>query len=191
MRLVIAYLVAFFIVGLPATVYAQPKPKPTTTTPATRAPKIGSFKIGDGTTIGSVKTGDQAKNLKVLPPWTMRKCPKSLFATYDAPNAKLLKLRDNDCHLWNTKQVELGRQVVAKDIIIGNLKKANDEHKAEHKLDEKRIQDLVGQVKTEIAEKNKYKYKPNYNWLFISIGAALAVAGVCFGVGVWVAKDNK
>lgn len=189
MRLVIAYLIAFFIVGLPATVYAQPKPTPTPTA-TTTAPKIGGFKIGDGTTIGSVKIGDQAKNLKVLPPWTMRKCPKSLYATYDQTGAKQLKLKDNDCHLWNVKQTELGRQVVAKDVIIGNLKKANEEHKAEHTLDEKRIQALMKQVKDEIAEKNKYKYKPNYGWLYISIGAAVAIAGVCFGVGVWVTKKD-
>lgn len=171
MKLVIAYLVAFFIVGLPTTAHAQPK--------------------RDDTANGSVRVGDSAKNLKVLPPWTMRKCPKNFFATYDVPGAKQLKLKDNDCHLWNTQQVELGKQVVAKSAIITTLKAVNEEHKVEHKLDEQRIQDLVGQVKTEIAEKNKYKYRPNYSWLYISVGAALAVAGVCFGVGVWVTKDNK
>jgi hypothetical protein len=191
MRLVIAYLVAFFIVGLPATIYAQPKPQPTTPAATATTPKIGGFTIGDGTVIGGkIKVGDTAKNMKVLPPWTMRKCPKDFFATYNKDEAKQLKLKDNDCYLWNVKQTELSKQVVAKDAVIEGLKKVHEEHKAEHKLDEKRIQDLMKQVKDEIAEKNKYKYKPSYNWLYISIGAAVAIAGIAFGTGVWLAKKE-
>lgn len=182
MRAITAYLIAFFLVGLPATMYAQPKPVTT--------PKVGTFTIGDGTTIGTVKVGDKAKNLKVLPPWTMRKCPKNLFATYGKDGAKQLKLKDNDCHLWHTKQQELTKQVVKQGVVIESLKKVNEEHKAEHKLDEKRIQDLIKQNNKNIEEKNKYKYKPTYNWLWISISAAVALAGISFGVGVWVANKE-
>jgi len=180
MKPLITYLIAFFIVGLPATTYAQPKPVTT--------PKIGEFTVGDGTTIGTVKEGDTAKNLKVLPPWTMRKCPKNLFATYGQDGAKQLKLKDNDCHLWNTKQLELTKQVGLQKQAIETLKEINANHEAEHKLDEQRIQDLIKQVNKEIEEKNIYKYKPNYNWLWISISAAVALAGISFGVGVWVAN---
>lgn len=182
MKPLIAYLIAFFIVGVPAVTYAQPKP--------TTAAPVGTFTVGDGTVVGTVKEGDQAKNLLVLPPWTMRKCPKDFFATYDQTGAKQLKLRDNDCHLWNVKQTELTSQVGVQTIVIEKLKQINTSHEEEHKLDEKRIQDLVKQVKTEIEEKNKYKYQPNYNWLWISIGAAVALAGVAFGAGVWLAKKE-
>lgn len=162
----IAYLVAFFIVGLPATTYSQPKPAET------------------------VKEGDQAQNLKVLPPWTMRKCPQTFYATYDQDGAKLLKMRDNDCHLWDKQREEMGKQVTAQGAVIKTLREVNEEHTAQHKRDEQRIESLTKQVKEEIAEKNKYKYQPNYNWLYISIGAALAIAGICFGAGVWVTKKD-
>lgn len=165
MKLLVAYLIIVFILG-PTVVYAQPKS-------------------------AEVTTGDTAKSMLVLPPWTMRKCPTEFFATYDKDGAKLLKLKDNDCHLWNTQQVELTKQVTTKNSTITTLKAVNEEHEKEHKLDDQRIQDLVKQVKEEIAQKNEYKYKPNYNWLYISIGAAVAIAGIAFGAGVWVAKDNK
>jgi hypothetical protein len=93
--------------------------------------------------------------------------------------------------LWQTKSKLLEAQTTDFKSVVRDLKAVIDTHKEERKLDQQRIQDLIKQVNKEIEEKNTYKYKPNYNWLYISIGAAVALAGVCFGVGVWVAKGNK
>lgn len=159
---VIAYLVAFLTVGWPAVGHGDPP----------------------------VKVGDQAKNLKVLPPWTMKLCPTALHATYGLEGAKKLKLADNDCALWRTKAGLLDAQTADYRAATGLLKKTIETFKAEAKLDAARNAALTAQLKAEIAEKNKYKYQPNYGWLYISIGAALAVAGIAFGVGVWVAKKE-
>jgi len=153
-------------------------------------PVIGEFTIGDGTVIGgsSVAVGDVAKNLKVLPPWTMRKCPKDFFATYDLPGAKALKLKDNDCELWRVRQIELTAKSAAQDAAIQTLKAVVAQDEAIRQANEKRIAELVTQVKTEIAEKNKYKYQPKHSWIYISIGAAVAAVGIAFGVGVLATK---
>lgn len=165
MRFFIAYLVAFFIVGAPATLYAQTPPSKTTVTTKTKA-----------------------ENLRVLPPWTMRKCPKDLFATYDLSGAQQLKLRDNDCHLWHIKQIEQAAVIKLKDTALTKLQLANQAADDINQYNTIRLEELTKQVKAEIAEKNEYKYKPNYSWLYISIGAALAAVGVAFGIGVWVEK---
>jgi hypothetical protein len=136
-----------------------------------------------------VKVGDKAKNLLVIPPWTMKKCPKEFHATYTKDGAKLLRMRDNDCNLWRTQKTEQAKQLHGKDLVITKLKAVNESHETSHKLDQSRIKTLTKQLNENIAEKNKYKYKPNYGWLYITIGAAVALAGLCFGVGVWVAKE--
>lgn len=158
---IIAYLVAFFTV-LPAITHAQPAP---------------------------AKPGDKAKNLKVLPPWTMKLCPRVLHATYGPQEALKLKGLDNDCALWRAKAGALDAQTADFKATSTLLRQVIETFKKEQKLDQAREQALTKQLKAEIAEKNKYKYKPNFNWLYISIGAALAAVGVAFGVGVWVAKE--
>jgi hypothetical protein len=178
MRILTAYLVAFFTVGAPTTLYAKPKSE-----------KLGITKSAKTVSGSETKVGDKSKNLKILPPWTMRKCPKNFFATYGMDGAKQLKKKDSACALWHTKAGLLEAQVTDQTSIIKSLKAVNSTHEAEHKLAEKRIQDLVKQVKTEIEEKNKYKYKPNFGWVYLSVGAALAAVGIAFGVGVWVAKE--
>jgi uncharacterized coiled-coil protein SlyX len=153
------------------------------------AQTIGNFTIGDGTVIGgAVAEGDVAKNLKVLPPWTMRKCPKDFFATYDLPGAKELKLKDNACELWRVRQIELGAKTAAQDAAIQTFKAVVAQDEAIQAANEKRIAELVKQVKDEIAEKNKYKYQPNRTWLYVAVGSAVAVAGLSFGIGVLAAK---
>lgn len=137
-----------------------------------------------------VKVGDTAKNLKVLPPWTMKLCPTELHATYDAPGALQLKSLDNDCALWRTQANILDAQILDFKVAAGLLKQAIETYKTEQQLDQERIHALTKQLKVEIAEKNKYKYQPRYGWLYISIGAALAVTGIAFGVGVWVTKKE-
>lgn len=136
------------------------------------------------------KVGDQAQNVKVIPPWTMRTCPKEFYATYDTDGALQLKKTDNDCWLWKQKQELLTTQSTAQAKKILLLEQKDRLHEERNKNSEQRISELLKQLNKEIEEKNTYKYKPNYGWLYISIGAALAVAGVCFGVGVWVAKKD-
>lgn len=163
--LLLSYLLAFFSVGLPAVTYAQTTPK--------------------------TVVGDVAVNLLELPPWTMRQCPKDFFATYDLEGAKLLKMRDNDCHLWRVKQAHQADIIKAQVLSLQKLQTANQLADDMHKVSTEHIRFLTDRLKEEISLKNEFKYKPNYNWLYISIGAAVALAGVAFGVGVWVAKDNS
>jgi len=177
MRFLFAYLLAFCAVGAPATLYAKPKSENSSIT-----------KTAKTTSTVETKVGDKSKNLKILPSWTMRKCPTDFFATYDMAGAKDLKNKDSACALWRTKMRLLEAQVTAQVAVIKSLKEIDGIHNAEHALMETRIQDLITQVKAEIKEKNEYKYQPTYGWLYVSIGAALAVTGLAFGVGVWVAR---
>lgn len=134
------------------------------------------------------KVGDKAKNLKVLPVWTMRTCPKEFFATYGLTEAKQLKLLDNDCALWKVSHEAFAKSRADFARIQIAYKQITQSYEKERALDQARLTELIQQLKKEIEEKNTYKYKPNHGWLYISVGAALAVTGLAFGVGVWVAK---
>lgn len=190
MRLLITYLVAFFIVGpltfVSKTTNARDVPSKLGTTKTQKQPSASKTK----SSAQPPQVGDKAKNLKVLPPWTMRKCPLSFFATYAMAGAKELKKTDSACALWQTKAQLLEAQTTDFKSVVHDLKTIIVTHKDERKLDQQRIQDLTKQVNTEIAEKNKYKYKPDYKWLWVAVGSAVALAGVCFGVGVWVSKEK-
>lgn len=132
--------------------------------------------------------GDKAKNLKVIPPWTMRVCPKEFYATYGTEEALELKKKDNDCWLWNEQQRVLRQQTEDQAKVIEKLKLAGAVQDQVVKAGQAREAALNTQLKQEIAEKNTYKYKPNYGWIYITVGAALAAVGIAFGVGVWVAN---
>jgi len=186
MRFLIAYLVAFFIIGPVTIANARGVPEKSGITKSAKLPPAPKTQPS----AKPPKVGDKAKNLSVLPPWTMRKCPKLFFATFDKLGAKELKKADSACHLGQTSAKLLKAQVTDQTSVIKSLKGINATYQTEHKLDEKRIQDLMKQVKAEIEEKNKHKYKVNYGWLYISVGAALAAVGIAFGVGVWVSKEN-
>lgn len=142
----------------------------------------------------AVRVGDTAKNLKVLPPWTMRQCrigtakALKLRGVYDMDGALKLKKTDADCALWRDSQTNLKAQNVTLGGLVEHLEKSAKLAAEQQVRSDARIAELVTQVKEEIELKNKYKYKPNYNWLYIGIGAAVAVAGVGFGAGVWLAK---
>lgn len=134
------------------------------------------------------QVGDKAKNLKIIPPWTMRICPKDFFATYSAEEALELKKKDNDCWLWGERQRVLQLQTEDRAKVIEKLKLASAAQDQVVKNGQAREAELIKQLKQEITEKNTYKYKPNYGWVYITVGAALAAVGVAFGVGVWVAN---
>lgn len=136
------------------------------------------------------QVGDKAQNLKVLAPWTMRMCPKDFYATYTSAEALDLKKKDNDCWLWNEQQRVLRLQVEDQTRVIEKLKGANAVYVQSQDLDRKRIDTLMKQLKDEIAEKNTYKYKPTYGWLWgvIGGGVALVATGVAIGIGVAYAK---
>lgn len=133
-------------------------------------------------------TTAHADGMKVLPKWTMRQCPKEQYATYDFESAKTLKMRDSDCWYWSTQVSKLKKQTEDWSTANGKLKEQAVIDAELHRLADKRIQDLLKQVKDEVAEKNKYKYKSDYKWVWITVGAAVAAVGVAFGAGVWVAK---
>lgn len=137
-----------------------------------------------------VKVGDQAKNLKVLPPWTMKLCPTELHATYDTTGALELKKRDNDCALWRDAAPLLQQQVEDYKRLTEKNNQIVESLKTVQALDQRRINDLMTQLKKEIEEKNTYKYKPSYGWLWgvIGGGVALVATGVAVGLGVAYAK---
>ena len=136
------------------------------------------------------QVGDKAQNVKVIPPWTMRMCPKEFYATYTPAEALDLKKKDNDCWLWSEQQRVLRLQVEDQTRVIEKLKGANAVYEQSRILDQKRIDALMKQLKDEIAEKNTYKYKPTYGWLWgvIGGGVALVATGVAIGIGVAYAK---
>jgi hypothetical protein len=121
----------------------------------------------------------------------MKLCPTTLHATYGLQEALQLKGLDNDCTLWRAKAGALDAQTADYKATTDLFKKTIETFKAEAKLDAARNVALTKQLKTEIAEKNRHKYKPNYGWLYISLGAAFAAVGIAFGVGVWVVKGRE
>lgn len=137
-----------------------------------------------------VKVGDQPKNLKVLPPWTMKLCPTEFHATYDTTGALELKKRDNDCALWRDAAPLLQQQVADYKTLTEKNNQIVASLKTVQALDQVRITNLITQLKKEIEEKNTYKYKPTYSWLWGIIGGsvALVATGVAIGVGVAYAK---
>jgi len=137
-----------------------------------------------------VTVGDQAKNLKVLPPWTMRYCVAELYATYDAMGALELKKKDNDCALWRDAAPLLNQQVEDYKKLTEKNNQIVESYRKVQELDQVRIANLVTQLKQEIAEKNQYKYKPTYGWLWgvIGGGVGLVATGLAIGFGVAYAK---
>lgn len=173
MKFLAIYLIVFLILS-PCFSYAEaPKALPFPNTPVSL----------------DTAEGDQALNLKIIPPWTMLKCPKEFYATYTLEGAKELKKTDAACFLWQTRSTLLETQTATYTKVIEDLKKVVGTYEAERIEDEAHIKNLINELNIEIAEKNTYKYQPNYGWLYISIGAALAVAGIAFGVGVWIEKN--
>lgn len=185
MKFLVLYLVVFLALGWAKTPDARGVPKKLDTTKTKKQPSTPKTEPK----AKLAQPGDQAQNMKVLPPWTMRQCPQGLFATYDFAGAKELKKADSACWSWQAIATLSEAQSTDFAVVVGKLKFLVKTFKDERKLDQERIQELLKQVNTEIAEKNKYKYKPDYKWLWISIGAAVAVTGIAFGAGVWVAKD--
>lgn len=129
------------------------------------------------------KPGDVAKNLKVIPPWTMRLCPTELHAAYDFPTAKKLKALDNDCWRWRQYFDTYFTMKKSYEKMAETTSRIVASHEASAALDKKRIDSLMGQLKKEIEEKNKYKYKPTWGWIWaVAGGVALAVAtGILIG----------
>jgi len=172
MKFLITYLIAFFIIGTPITLNARPPSQ-----------KSGITKTAKTVSVLETKPKDKAKNLKILPPWTMELCPTELRATYDQAGAIKLRAVDNDCWRWKgyfdeyftmKKSYEKMAETTAK--IVVSFKKSAE-------LDKQRISSLMSQLKKEIAEKNEYKYKPTYGWIWaVAGGVALAVAtGILIG----------
>jgi hypothetical protein len=137
-----------------------------------------------------VKINDTAENLKILPPWTMRICPTDFYATYDLEGAKQLKKIDSACALAQMQTTFYKAQITDLKSVVTDFKAVLELQKQERLLDQGRIDDLMTQLKKEIEEKNTYKYKPTYNWIWAVIGggAALVVTGMAVGFGVAYAK---
>jgi hypothetical protein len=134
------------------------------------------------------KPGDKAENMKVLPPWEMQLCTpdNTLRATYDKAGAIDLKKKDNFCDLWRTQMRELTDQVESyKRTEKGYqaLIKSFDETRL---ADQEHIKTLTEQLMEEIEQKNKYKYKPSYGWLWGAAGGVVAAIAIGFGVGASV-----
>jgi len=145
---------------------------------------IGVARLFDPAIIGA-----QAKNMQVLPPWTIRLCAMDTpMATYDINEAKQLKIADSAC--WTAQQKVLLLQKINTDqeASINKLRAIGELQTQMQEIDRKRISDLLKQLNDNIAEKNECKYKPSYKWLYITVGATVAAVGLAFGVGVWVAN---
>jgi hypothetical protein len=172
MKILITYLIAFFIVGVPTTLHARPPSQ-----------KSGITKTGKTGSVPKTKPDSKAKNLKILPPWTMRLCPTDLHATYDKKGAIELRTLDNDCWRWKGYFNSYFTMKKSYEGVTSNLRKVIESHERSRTLDRFRIEALMSQLKKEIEEKNKYKYKPTWGWLWaVAGGVALAVAtGILIG----------
>lgn len=135
-----------------------------------------------------VTDGEQAKKMQVIPAWTMRKCPKEFYATYNLEEAKELKMRDNDCQFWKTSRKAFSNLYNEQKKLINSLDKRIEIFEVQQNLSKKRIDELLKQLHKEIEAKNEFKYKPDYKWIYIAVGAAVAAIGISFGVGAAVMR---
>jgi len=133
--------------------------------------------------------GEVAENLQILPPWTMRLCTVGaklhvLQAVYDKEGALTLKKRDSDCYTWRETAANLERQVALHKDIAAKYTVVLASMTTQLRNEAARTAQLVDDLKKEIAEKNKYKYKPTYGWLgwVVGGGVALVALGVLTGV---------
>ena len=142
-----------------------------------------------------VKPGDKAQNMLRLPAWTMDTCgtAKTLKATYEQDGAVALKKADADYDRCLKAEPILKEQLTASNKLTLTQKEIITTFEEEKAMDAKRIQKLITQQKKEIAEKNKYKYKADFNWLgWVISGAALLVAaGFAVGFGVAWSKEKS
>lgn len=140
---------------------------------------------------GQSRPGDVAKNLQMVPPWTLYLCSvekqQVLRATYDREEAKALRLLDAVCQMRTQEVASLRSQLRVYEKLSQNLFSVRDLGDQELRLCDARNQTLFTQLKKEIALKNKYKYRPTYHWLYLAVGGAVALTGIAFGVGVWIA----
>jgi hypothetical protein len=140
------------------------------------------------------KDGDKAQNLALFPPWTTRLCKVghklSFHATYLQKGALKLKQLDNDCAFWKTGFANLKVQNASHLRVLALYKKVIDNFEGAQKRDAKRILDLESQLKKEIAEKNKYKYKPDYSWIGWVVGGGVALVAVGVLVGTWATPSD-
>ncbi len=172
MKILITYLIAFFIVGVPTTLHARPQ-----------TPKSDITKTAKTVSVLETKPKDKAKNLKLVPPWTMKLCPTDLHAAYDKAGAIKLRALDNDCWRWKGYFDAYFTMKKSYEGMATNLRKIIESHERSRTLDRFRITTLMSQLKKEIEEKNKYKYQPTWGWLWaVAGGVALAVAtGILIG----------
>lgn len=126
----------------------------------------------------------QPAQLHVVPLWTMRVCGPGYYATYDLEGARLLRLLDVNCTFWKTTNTLLEKKVIGYEAIFAAQARVIETDKADRELANKRIDDLLKQLKQEIKEKNDYKYKPSYAWVgwVVAGGLALAATGVVVGM---------
>jgi hypothetical protein len=171
------FLVATLIVSPVA--WAQTKPPARAETP-----KLGTTKTGKTGSSDETKPDSKPKNLKLVPPWTMKLCPKELHAAYDKAGAIKLRALDNDCWRWRQYFNEYFTMKKSYEGMTSNLRKVIESHERSRTLDRFRIEALTSQLKKEIEEKNEYKYKPTWGWLWaVGGGVALAIAtGILIGV---------
>ena len=114
----------------------------------------------------------------------------TFHATYLQQGALQLKQLDNDCTLWKEGFSNLQGQVVEYKAITDLFKKTLKSFEESEKRSNQRIADLESQLKKEIAEKNKYKYKPDYGWIGYVVGGGLALAAIGVLVGVYATPSD-
>jgi len=140
------------------------------------------------------QVGDVAQNLKIIPPWTMRLCQVesklTFHATYLQQGALQLKQLDNDCALWKEGFSNLQVQVTEFKEVTALFKKTLKSFEEAEARSERRIVDLESQLKKEIAEKNKHKYKTSYGWVGYVVGGGLALAAIGVLVGVFATPSD-
>lgn len=140
------------------------------------------------------QVGDTARNLKVVPPWTLWMCQtakqKEMLATYNADGARELRRLDSVCNLRIRQVASLRSQLVAYEKMSAVLFKIRDLSEDELRVCDKHQNELLSQLKKEVEEKNKYKYRPTHGWLYIAIGSTVALMGIMFGVGIWVTEKK-
>ena len=147
-----------------------------------------SFRYVWAESTDTVVIGSKAKNMKVLPAWTIELCSEERpLATYTFNQAKQLKIADHACWTAQEKIKAFQIQLNTQQTTIEKLRNIQALAIQIHEVDKKHIANLLKQLNAEIAEKNKYKYKPSYTVWYITAGAVLAAVGLSFGIGVWAA----
>ena len=121
---------------------------------------------------------------RLLPPWTMRECAGAQYACYDLEGARALLVLEENARHWRIEAEDQHQLVIQLDELVLNLKQQIALKDEIIETQSGRVNELVTQVNTEIAEKNKWRAEAETTdvWPLV-VGGSVGLIGVGLIIG--------